>query len=187
MTSIRILALSAAAALAAAPGIARAAEPPCLTRAEFSALASYALPSAIGGASARCAPALGPTAYLPTRGGELSARYGSRKNANWPAAKSAFLKLSAETNSRANSLIRQLPDDSLREMLDLMVEGLVSQEIPPEKCGTIDELVRLLAPLPPENAAALIAPLIILIGDSRNSGPGVAGKLGELAICEERS
>jgi hypothetical protein len=42
-------------------------------------------------------------------------------------------------------------------MVDGLIEGLVGQQIPPEKCAMIDQVIRLLSPLPPENTAELIA------------------------------
>ncbi len=85
----------AAAALTALPGIAAAAEPPCLTPAEFTALSSYALPSIITGTTQRCAATLPADAWLRRNGGQLAARYAAAKPAAWPGAKAAFLKLSA--------------------------------------------------------------------------------------------
>jgi len=176
--------IAAAAVLAVVPGIARAAEPPCLTKTEFSGLASYALPSAIGGASERCGPVLGDGAWLPSGGNELVERYASRKDTNWPAAKAAFLKLSAKTDRKANDLLRRLPDETLQDMLDTMIEGLVSQEIPTEKCGTIDDFARLLSPLPPENTSELIALAVTLAGKPKKDGSGKSA-IGKLAICQE--
>ena len=184
MTPMRNSIIVAAALLAAAPDMARAAEPPCLTAAELSNLATYALPSAIGGASERCAPALGSGAYLPTSGGELARRYEAKREASWPAARSAFLKLSAKSDGRANGLLKSLPDETLQDMLDLMVEGLVSQEIPTEKCGTIDQFARLLSPLPPENTAELIVLIAGLVGDAKRDGSGRAA-IGKLSICQD--
>ena len=65
----------AAALLAAAPGVAQAAEAPCLTPAEFTSLASYTLPSIISGTAQRCGPSLGPGAFLTTGGKDLAGRF----------------------------------------------------------------------------------------------------------------
>lgn len=147
----------AAIALIALPGAVRAAEPPCLTAAEFTGVASYALPSVISGTAQRCATTLPASSYLRSNSGRLAARYATGKPAAWPVAKVAFLKMSAATDESANDMIAQMPDQSLQTMFDAMVEGLVSQQIPLERCETIDGIVRLVAPLPPENTAELIA------------------------------
>ena len=73
-----------AAVLVAAPGVAQAAEPPCLTAREFTDLSSYALPSIITGTAQRCSAALGPSAFLKRSGGALASRYSAAKPAAWP-------------------------------------------------------------------------------------------------------
>lgn len=167
-----------AALLLLVPGVAEAAEPPCLTKSEFSSLAGYALPSVISGTTKRCSATLGPEAYLAQDGAQLAERYAVRKTSAWPDAKAAFLKLSAEKDAKTRDVFRKLSDDSLQEMLDVILEGMVSQEIPLEKCGTIDEFVRLLSPLPPENTAELIALTVGLAADSKPA------KVGKLTVCQ---
>ncbi|MCK9543466.1 MAG: hypothetical protein M0R03_15705 [Novosphingobium sp.] len=172
----------AACLLIAAPGIAQAAEPPCLAPAEFTSLAGYALPSLISGTTARCGASLGPSAFLSRSGKDLATRYAQGKTANWPGAKAAFLKLSASTNKDANQIIGTLPDATLQQMLDAVMEGMAGQQIPVEKCGTIDNVVRLLSPLPPANTAELIA---LAVGLGAKSGPGKNGKakVGSFTLC----
>jgi hypothetical protein len=166
-----------ALALIAAPGVAQAAEPPCLTAREFTDLSSYALPSIITGTAERCSASLGPNAFLKRDGGALASRYAAAKPAAWPGAKSAFFKLSGGANSDAASLFRNMPDNKLQPMVDSLVEGLIAQQVPAERCRTIDTAVRLLSPLPPQNTAELIA-LAVGLG-SRGGG----GKLGKLTLC----
>lgn len=163
--------------LIAAPGVAQAAEPPCLTAREFTDLSSYSLPSIITGTTERCSAALGPEAFLKRSGNALASRYAAAKPAAWPGAKAAFIKLSGGANSDAANLFRNLPDDKLQPMVDTLVEGLIAQQVPAERCRTIDAAVRLLAPLPPQNTAELIA-LAVGLG-SRSGG----GKVGKLNLC----
>lgn len=160
-----------------APGTAWAAEPPCLTAAEFTSLSSYALPSVIKGVATQCSASLPADAYLRSKGDELSARYARGKTAAWPGAKAAFLKMSNGTNDQAAQLIRGLPDRSLQPMVDGLIEGLVNQQLPPQRCGVVDRLVRLLSPLPPENTAELIG---LAAGLGSRTG---RGKLGAVSIC----
>ena len=54
----------AALALSLTPIAAQAAEPPCLTSSEFTALSSYALPSIITGTTEHCATTLPANAWL---------------------------------------------------------------------------------------------------------------------------
>jgi hypothetical protein len=85
------------------------------------------------------------------------ASYSAGKASAWPGAKAAFLKISTSSNADANSLIRGMPDTSLQQMLDAAMAGMVGQKLPVERCPIVDSLVRLLAPLPPQNTAELIA------------------------------
>lgn len=175
---MRRLTILAAALLATAPGMAAAAEPPCLTPAEFTSLAGYAMPSIISGTSQRCAVTLGPDAYLRQSGQGLAARYARQKSSHWPGAKAAFLKLSANGGNDAGRLFRDMADASLQGILDAMMEGMISQQIPLDRCSTIDKVVRLLSPLPPENTAELIA-LAAGLG-SKSDRP----KVGKISLCQ---
>lgn len=167
----------AAVALAMVSSAAHAAQTPCLTAGEFSSLASYSLPSIISGTSQRCASTLGPDAFLKRSGGELAARYAANKSSAWPGAKAAFLKLSTSGGADANKLIGGMPDASLQQMLDGMMQGIIGQQIPLERCATIDNVVRLLAPLPAQNTAELIA---LAAGLGSKSG---RARMGALTIC----
>jgi len=175
---MRTFALLATATLALAPVAAQAAEPPCLTAAEFTAVSSYALPSIITGTTERCAGALPADAWLRRNGTQLSTRYAEAKPAAWPAAKAAFLKLGGSaTNAEATNLLKSLPDASLQPMFDTVIAGMIGQQLPTERCGMVDRVVRLLAPLPPENTAELIA---VLVGIGAKSG---RAKVGSFSIC----
>jgi hypothetical protein len=164
--------------LTLAPTVAKAAEPPCLSAAEFTSLAEYALPSVLSGTTQRCSTTLAPDAYLRRSGAQLIQRYAQRKPAAWPGAKAAFLKLSTTTNADANRLISTMPDATLQQMLDSLMEGLVSQHVPLERCETIDRVIGLLAPLPPGNTAELIA---LAVGLGAKSG---RAKVGAISICQ---
>ncbi|HEY0959633.1 MAG TPA: hypothetical protein VGE05_10210 [Novosphingobium sp.] len=150
---------------------------PCLTPAEFTAVTTYTLPSMIRGTSQRCASQLGADAYLRRNGDSLASRYAARRTSAWPGAKAAFLKLSAATSGEAGNLIRNLPDTSMQPMLDALMEGMVAQRLPLDRCGTIDRMIGLLSPLPPESAAELIA---VAVGLGAKSG---GGKLGAISLC----
>jgi hypothetical protein len=167
-----------AALLALAPGTLQAAEPVCISPREFSSLAAYALPSVISGTSKRCGPRLGADSFLGQNGESLASKYATRKAANWPGAKSAFLKMGATKDGGVNQVFASLPDESLREIVDPLLEGMVTQQIPLERCGTIDTFVRLLAPLPAENMAELIALTAGLV----SKGP--EAKVGRFKLCE---
>ena len=135
------------------------------------------MPSIITGTAERCGAALGPSAFLTRSGAALASRYAAAKPGAWPGARAAFLKLSGGKNSDAAKLLGTLPDDKLQPMADALIEGLVAQQVPTERCRTIDAAVRLLSPLPPRNAAELIA---LAAGLGSQAG---GGKLGKISIC----
>ena len=167
----------AAAALVLAPAVADATEPPCLSPGEFTALTEYALPSIITGTSQRCSTTLASGAYLQREGAKLAERYAERRPATWPGAKLAFLKLSQTTNADANNLIRSLPDASLQQMLGTLMEGMVAQQVPLDRCGTLDRLIGLLSPLSAQNTAELIA---LAVGLGAKKGQA---KVGAISVC----
>ena len=172
---MRIAAIVAAAAFAFQPALAKAVEAPCITPVQAASLAGYALPSVISGTTKRCSTTLSEKSFLKANGSALAERYASRKTENWPAAKAAFLAMS-KGKEGADKVFSQLPDSSLREMVDVVLEGMIVQEIPIGECGKIDNVVRLLAPLPPENTVELVA-LMIGMATADKAKPG------KLAIC----
>lgn len=174
---MRKSAKAAMLALVLLPGMARAAEPPCLSAGEFSSLAGYALPSVIGGTVQRCAASLPADAFLKRSGSQLAERYAAGKAGAWPGAKAAFLKLGASGNGEAQQAMRSLPDTTLQLMFDGLIEGMVGQNLPTERCGTVDRVVRLLSPLPAENTAELIA---LAAGLGAKSGKA---KVGAFSLC----
>jgi len=174
-----------AAMLALFPGLASAADSACLTKAEASSLVTYALPEAITAAGERCRTTLPANAFLPTQGARLAARYGVQKEKSWPAAKSAFLKLSTsgKDNGQASGFIAQMPDPSLRTIVDAAVEGGVSQAIPLKACGKLDLAVDLLSPLPPENMAGIVTLIVDLVGE-RATRAGSQSAKTPIPICK---
>jgi hypothetical protein len=173
---MRILAAIAVAAVTCQPVLAKSAQSACISPKQAEGLMGYALPSVIAGTSKRCAGTLANESFLKANGEALASRYAARKDANWPAAKDAFLTMSNGKDD-ASKVLRQLPDSSLREMIDVILEGMIVQEIPVSDCGKIDSFVRLLAPLPPENTAELLALTMSMVGNSKPAKPGA------MAIC----
>jgi hypothetical protein len=178
MTPMRRFTATAAALLALAPGLAQAAEPPCLTPGEFTSLADYAMPSILSGTAQRCDAALGPSAFLRNGGIALIQRYAERKSAAWPGAKAAVLKLGTSLGGDTNHLFQTMPDASLQPIVDSLLQGIVAQQVPLDRCGVIDRAIGLLAPLPPQSTAELIA---LAVGLGAKAG---RAKLGAISICE---
>lgn len=160
------------------PGVAMAAEPVCLTTKEATALIAYALPQAINGTAKRCAASLPANAFLRSQGPQLAARYAGQKDRYWPQARPAFLKTLGTEGDGAAKMIAGLPDETVRQMADVFVEGFVSQRIAPKSCTKLDLAIDLLSPLPPENTAGLIA-LTLEVASAADP------KLGKVALCRD--
>lgn len=163
--------------LSMTPGIAMAAEPVCITKKEATALIAYALPEAINGTAKRCAASLPADAFLRRQGPQLASRYAGQKNRYWPTARPAFLKTLGAEGSGSADMMRNLPDETMRQLADVFVEGFVSQRIAPKSCTKLDLAIDLLSPLPPENTAGLIALTLDVAG---TADP----KLGKVALCK---
>jgi len=174
---VRFTAKALLLVLSIVPGTVRAAEPPCLTPREFTSLAGYALPSVINGTTQRCAAALPADAFLKRSGTQLAARYAQGKAENWPQAREAFFKLGSTGGAEANKAMRSLPDQTLQLMADGLVEGMIGQNLPTERCTAVDRVVRLLSPLPPGNTAELIA---MAAGLAARSGKA---RVGAFSLC----
>ncbi len=176
MSVFRALASSMAVATAMLPGLAMAAEPPCLSPVEFTALATYALPSVITGTIQRCDATLPPDAFLKTDGTRLAARYAPASDAAWPTAKAAFLKLTGGNDQGGGSLVHGLSDNALQQIVDTAIAAKIGDALPAERCGTANRLIQLLAPLPPESTAGVIA---LAVGLGTKSGR----KIGPFTVC----
>ncbi len=172
-----------ASALVVVPGIA-SAQQSCLTKAEAHSLFGYALPQVISGTSKRCAQVLPSDSFLRSHGAELVTRYSAQKARYWPEAKAAFLKLGQSKDAQVGQFARNLPDESLQPLVDITVEGLVSQELPLKSCDKVDLALDLLSPLPPENTASLIALLIEATSKADDVAPGKT-KLGGFSLCKD--
>lgn len=178
--NLHLLALRGAALLAIVPGVAQAAAPVCLTRTEATGLVAYSLPQVIRGSGNRCQTTLPAGSFLPANARSMAQRYEAQKAGYWPQAKQAFLKVGSARDPGMAQVFRQMPDDLLQQLLDVAVEGIIVQAIPLTSCGTIDTAASLLAPLPPENLAGVIA-LAMEVGKKAEPAKGAAG----ITICKD--
>jgi len=144
--------------------VARAAEDVCLTPGELDATFAYALPTVIESAAQACRPVLPRDGFLATDGAGLAARYRVGQAAAWPVAKAAALKigLGAASGHRGGGggglgkFAALLPDSALQGFASGFVGQFVVETIRPIDCPEIEQALRLMAPLPPENTAGLI-------------------------------
>ena len=176
---MRTLALAAASLLLTAPQIAAAADgPPCLTPKEATAIAAYSMPSAIIGTTQRCNATLGKQSWLALNGEALSKRYAERKSAVWPEAKSALIKMVSTSKDAIAETIKSLPDDTIRQLADSMISAAVADKVQVGRCQMIDRFLSLVAPLPPENTAELVALTLGIVAHAD------APRIGKFMLCK---
>jgi hypothetical protein len=177
---VRGTALVAAALAMPAQAAAQTASAPCLSGAEVRALATFAMPSALNGLIDHCGPQVGAGGFMSTQGRSLVANYAARKDAAWPEARKAFFRLagSKKDADETTAMMEKLPDGALQPFVEGLIGGMVGAKLKPGQCVIADKLLRLLAPLPPENTAELLGTILELAEGDKKSGP--AG----LAICK---
>lgn len=175
---VRVAALTAAAIAMSAQ--AAAAEAQCLAPTEVRALATFAMPSVLTGLIDHCAPVVGTSGFMSTQGRNLVATYAAHKDAAWPVARKAFFRLAA-TKSGADEttdMMAKMPDAALQPFVEGLIGGMIGSKLKPDQCTIADKMMRLLAPLPPENTSELLGTILELAEGDKKSGPG------GLAICK---
>ena len=183
ITGIRHFAstLALCATAFAMPAQAAAAEAAqCLAPAEVRALATFAMPSVLTGLIDHCAPEVGATGFMSTQGRNLIASYAAHKDSAWPTARKAFFRLAGakSDSSQATDMMAKMPDAALQPFVEGMIGGMIGSKLKPGQCVIADKMMRLLAPLPPENTSELLGTILELAGADKKSGPG------GLAICK---
>ncbi|QGN53355.1 hypothetical protein [Novosphingobium sp. Gsoil 351] len=169
-----------AAAVVAMPAQAMAAEAPCLTATEVRALTTFAMPSVLTGLIDHCSPQVGAGGFMTTQGRNLVTSYAAHKDAAWPTARGAFFRLAGSKAGadEATEMMAKMPDAALQPFVEGMIGGMIGAKLKPGQCVIADKLMRLLAPLPPENTSELLGTILELAEGDKKSGPG------GLAICK---
>lgn len=167
--------------------VAHAAQDACLAPADLDAIFAYALPTVIDAAGQVCRPVLPPGGFLATQGADLSARYRAGQAASWPVAKAAVLKvgigaLAGHGGGGLGKFAAMLPDNALQGFATGFVAQFVVQSIHPGDCPDVEYALRMIAPLPPENAAGLIT-LVVRRLDRRHTDAKQPGHKPGLPLC----
>jgi hypothetical protein len=144
------------AALVALPQTALLSAPPCVTRQEAGNLLMLAAPAMIETAARKCGTSLPAGAFLSSNGERLAQRLRSEAPVDAVAVAAALAKFSG----------KQMPSGVSAETMQGLVRDVVAfefaKDINPEDCGTIDEIVGALAPLPARNLGTLVIALLAL-------------------------
>ena len=166
MASRKALAGALAAALALQPAIA-SAQQACLTEEEVSAMAIYSVPSLVKAVRTRCDAELSASGFLARRGETLAGRYAALQNRVWPSAKSGALKYGAgkAKGLTANfDMIRNLPDSSVRPLVDALIVQEAAARVEPANCRRIEMAMEGIAVLDPEVGGTMLGVVVGLIG-----------------------
>jgi len=157
MNSAKILAMTAAA-MTLQPAIA-AAQQPCITEDEVSAMAIYSVPSLVQGVRLRCGSDLSSSGFLARRGDAMVARYSALQNGVWPRAKAGLLKVFSNRASEGREgldMVARLPDQAVRPLIDALIVQEVSPKIAVKDCWKIERLIEVASPVDPEVAGTLL-------------------------------
>lgn len=131
----------------------------CVTEAESAAIFASLMPDLIDGLRDKCAAHLPANAFLVQNGNALIARYKAHADQRWPDAKLAFGRMTGESEMAA-----KLPDEFFRPMLGAMVGSELVEDVKTQDCAGANRVVENLAPLPPENIAAMMGAILGLAG-----------------------
>jgi hypothetical protein len=173
------LAAVAAAVMTLNP-VAASAQQACVTEDEVSAIAIYSMPSLVEAVRLRCQGELSPNGFLNRPNNSLKNRYATLQTRVWPRAKSGLLKIFAGRTSAAQSqqsveMIRSLPDDAVRPLVDALIVQEASPKIDTKQCGRIERVIELASPIDPEIAGNVLGAVIGLVNPK------------ELPVCPRRS
>jgi hypothetical protein len=141
----------------------------CITRAEISGMMAYAMPGLLTGIGDKCTQHVAKDGYLASSMDDVIRTYAGAQDANWPLARAAFVKFASKDGDSSARMMKALPDSALKPLVEAMMPAMIGEQIKADDCADIEELLRLLAPLPPENTAGLFGTIMALAGGSRPS------------------
>jgi hypothetical protein len=158
-----ILAAGAALGLVIS-GPASGAEPqprPCLTSAELRGMVGYFLPNVLNEVATGCAAHLPAGSFLRNGMAPLMDGLAQGREAAWPAARSAFFKLSpaGETKEMAS-----LSDKALRPLVDELLTQKMRIPVNAAICGEVNDIAEALAPLDSAQTVRLFAAILAAAG-----------------------
>lgn len=143
----------------------------CVTEADNAAVFGSMMPDLIEGLRDKCAAHLPADAFLVASGNALIDQYKAHADQRWPAAKRAFARASGHEEIAA-----ELPDEVLRPLVGSIVGFEMLKSVKVKDCAGANRIVENLAPLPPENVAAMLSAIVGLTEKD--------GEQRQVQICE---
>ncbi|MEM8918889.1 MAG: hypothetical protein AAGE37_08525 [Pseudomonadota bacterium] len=152
-------------ALVLGPAAVAAEKGSCVPPEKAEALITYLLPGSLKAVGTKCSATLPATASLLQVDSEQFARYQDASDQAWPDAQDVIGLLAGE------DLPEGMDMNAFRPMIDAMIPAMVTQQLKPKDCPTIERVYNLLEPLPSANVASLTVMLIQLGSSSREKDP----------------
>ncbi len=162
------IAVTALAAFATAGPLQAATAARCIAPHDARTLFAVALPDAITGLTARCAPVLSSTAFLRSFGATLAERY--RREAPVDPAR-ARKAIEAATGQDLSFLAS---DDTVIQIADTLVQKTIATRVDTRDCQTIDGLVALAAPMRADDMAEALILALQVAGPDANLPGGIS-------------
>ena len=163
MIARKFTAALAAMGIGIAPQVVAAQE--CITQSELEAMAIYAVPAMLDAAGRACGDTLSSNSFLLSGTGPMKAKYDSVRAGYWPLASSAMVKMigGGGGDMPEMSMLTQLPENSVRPMIDALIVQELSSEIPADDCTAVDRIAQSLAPLDPSEFAGVFGAIMMTV------------------------
>jgi hypothetical protein len=136
----------------------------CVSERQASAFMSYVLPDVLASVGKVCAASLPASALLRDGLAPMVAKYRVIGDAAWPDAKSVVTQIMGKS-------VKGVDPEILKPLVATMMAPAITEKLKPSDCGRINHILSLLAPLPPENTAELVALLYDLGTHGARSAP----------------
>lgn len=179
----RIFAPALALAALATAQTAQAQQPACVPSADLGDAAVYAMPIAFDAVQTACANRFTRDGFMATGGEAFITEFRVRQDKAWPGAFRLIKTFMAgEDGAEASfdenfgAMLASLPEEALRPFVDGLVGQMIATEIKGDSCAKIERGLELIAPLPTDNVAGLLA-FIAEMADLKN--PPICGSSPE--------
>lgn len=130
----------------------------CLQPAEMHGLVAYFLPTVLDSTVKTCSAHLPADAFLRTKASQLVTTLSAGKDAAWPMAKTAFIKISGR--GQGDAVLEKMPEEVLRPFIEAAMTAEVAPSIKAKDCKDVDRIAATLEPLPSDNLVALVTEIL---------------------------
>lgn len=128
---------------------------------DATALALYALPTALDGLLDSCATYLPTDAYVLVNSDFLSDRFETAAIGTFPQARRVLFTMGRNgDDAMPVEMMQAMGEAELGPFMDGIIRQMVMSEMDAESCSLADRILEYLDPLPPENLAGLLGFII---------------------------